>query len=59
MQKAWNRIKQEWEEDPVKVLVIASLVATAAAKLIEAGNNTRNSHAWKKEVNRRDRMTRR
>jgi dTDP-4-dehydrorhamnose reductase len=57
MDKAMNRIKQAWEENPIAVIAVASLAATAAAKLLDASTNRVNAQAWKKEVNRRDRMS--
>lgn len=57
MKKAQARIKQAFEENPMAVIAIASGAAIAIAKLIEAGTAANNSRAWKKEVNRRDRMT--
>lgn len=58
MDKAWNKIKKAWEENPITVIIVASFAATAASKLIDSSVNARNSSAWKKEVERRDRMTR-
>jgi hypothetical protein len=58
MNKAWNKIRQAWEDNPIMVIVVASFAATAASKLIDSSVNARNSNAWKKEVDRRDRMTR-
>jgi len=58
MQKAWDKIKQKFEEDPMQVLIVGALVATAAAKLIDASASRANTRTWAKEVNRRDRMTR-
>lgn len=53
MNKAWNRIKQVWEENPIAVIVVASLAVTAGAKLMDANTERRNSHTWEKEVQRR------
>lgn len=58
MNKAWDKIKQKWEEDPMMVIFVGSLAATAAAKLIEANTNRANSRSWDRETRRRDRMTR-
>lgn len=58
MEKAKMKIKKAWEEDPLQVIAIGALAATAAAKLIDAGTKASNSRAWKKEVDRRDRMSR-
>lgn len=53
MNKAWNQIKKAWEENPLQVIVIGALAATAAAKLLDASTAAKNSRAWEKEVNRR------
>lgn len=58
MNKAWDKIKQKYDEDPLSVLVVGALVATAAAKLLEASTARANSRTWEKEVRRRDRTTR-
>lgn len=58
MNKAWTKIKLAFEENPLMVITVGAFAATAAAKLIDSSVNARNSSAWKKEVDRRDRMTR-
>lgn len=58
MNKALDKIKQAWDENPIAVVVVASLAATAVAKLMDASTNRVNAHAWKKEVDRRDRKSR-
>lgn len=57
MNKAFDKLKRAWDENPMQVLVVGALVATAAAKLIEASNSSRNSRSWQKEVDRRRFMT--
>lgn len=59
MNKAWTKLKNKWEEDPMQVLVVGALVATAAAKLIDAQANARSRKTWEREVDRRERMSRR
>lgn len=58
MNKAFEKIKQAWEENPIAVIIVASFAATAAAKLIDASTARANAQSWRTEVNRRDRMTR-
>lgn len=53
MNKAFDKIKQAWEDNPITVIVVASFAVTAVAKLIDASTSARNSNAWKKEVDRR------
>lgn len=57
--RAWTKINQAWNENPLAVIAVASVAATAAAKLLDASTNRVNAQAWKKEVNRRDRNSRR
>lgn len=59
MDKAMARLKVEWERNPLQVIAVAALAATAAAKLLSASTESRNARVWAKEVDRRDRMSRR
>lgn len=56
MNKAWTKIKKAWEEQPLQVIAIGSLAATAAAKLLKATTEARNARTWKDEVERRRMM---
>lgn len=58
MQKAWDRLKKKWEEDPLQVLVVGALVATAGAKLLDAHSHAKSRKTWDREVERRERMSR-
>lgn len=58
MDKAMNRIKQAWDENPMGVIIVASLAATAAAKLLDASTSRANARTWSKEVDRRTRKIR-
>jgi hypothetical protein len=53
MNKFFDNLKTQSEENPTLALAIGAAVVTAAAKLIKAGNESRNSKAWAKEVDRR------
>jgi len=53
MNKAKDRLIQAWNENPLAVIAIASLAATAASKLINASTERANSRTWAKEVDRR------
>lgn len=59
MDKALNKIKKTWEENPLLVIGIATAAATAASQLMNANAKRINAKAWKKEVNRRSMMHRR
>lgn len=56
MNKAMDKIKQAWNENPLAVLAVAAVVATAAAKLMDANTARHNSRAWEMEVARRTMM---
>lgn len=56
--KVKTKLKKAWEEQPVIVIMVASATASVVLKTIETMNATRNSRAWAKEVDRRDKMDR-
>jgi hypothetical protein len=53
MNKALDKIKQAWEENPLQVIVVGALAATAASKLIDSMAAAKNTSTWAKEVDRR------
>lgn len=53
MNKAWDKLKKTWEENPQQVIALACFAALATAKLLDATTKARNAHTWKQEVNRR------
>jgi hypothetical protein len=59
MHNAKDKLKQAWDENPLAVIAVAAVAATAAAKLLDSVTATKNARAWKKEVDRRDRNSRR
>lgn len=48
---ALDKIKQEWNDNPIQTAVVGSFVATAAAKLISAMSESRGRRAYAKQVN--------
>jgi hypothetical protein len=57
MEISFDRLKKEFEENPVGVM---STFASAAVAVVGIGNmvtGMRNSRTWKKEVNRRTKMS--
>lgn len=58
MNKAWNKLKAKWNDDPITVIIVSSLAATAAAKLIDAMSTARSRKTWEREVARRERTIR-
>jgi hypothetical protein len=53
MDKVIDKFKQAWDENPLAVIAIGSFAVVAAARIINATTEARNSHTWKKEVDRR------
>lgn len=58
MNKAFDKIKQAWNENPLAVIAVAAVAATAVAKLMDANTARHNAQAWQIEVNRRAMMKR-
>lgn len=53
MHNAKDRIKKAWDENPLAVIAVGAVAATAAAKVLTAVTEARNAQTWKKEVDRR------
>lgn len=53
MNNAWNKIKKAFEENPMAVIVVGSLAANAAAKILHEVVAARNSRTYALEVDRR------
>jgi len=48
-----DKLKKYWDENPVEFIVVASLAATAAAKLIDAMSAAQGRRAYSRQVNYR------
>lgn len=55
MHKGWQKFKQTFEEHPIEVIIVVSIAATAAAKLIEAVSASQGRRAYAQSVNLRAR----
>lgn len=55
MHKGWNKIKQEFEENPMRVILVFGFAAGMAAKLIEASSAAQGRRAYAKSVDLRAR----
>lgn len=53
MDNALDKIKQAWRDQPLQVIALGGIVATAAAKILSASTEARNAKTWRKEVERR------
>lgn len=56
---AKDKLRQAWDENPLAVIAVASGAVIATAKLLDSVTAAKNTRTWKKEVNRRDRNSRR
>ena len=50
---AIDKIKEKWNDDPMQVLLVGGLVASAAAKVIDAVSAAQGRRAYAKSVNYR------
>ena len=50
-----NRLKQEWERQPLTVMFIAGIAATGLAKLIDASSAAQGRRAYARQVEYRTR----
>lgn len=48
-----ERLKKEWNENPLQCIAVAALAATAAAKLIDAVSSSRSKSAYARMANRK------
>lgn len=55
MHKGWNKIKQEFEENPMRVILYGGIAITAVAKLIEATSAAQGRRAYARSVDLRAR----
>lgn len=55
---AVGRLERAWDENPLAVIGVFAMASAGSAKLITAFTGLLNSRAWRREVARRDRMTR-
>lgn len=55
MQKGWNKIKQKFEENPIQVILVASIALTAVAKIVEATSAAQGRRAYARSVDLRAR----
>lgn len=45
-----DRLKKEWDDNPMQVIMIGSLAATAAAKVLDTLSSARSRHAYAKQI---------
>lgn len=57
MDRFIENLKNQAEENPVLAMGVAAGLITAISQLINSTTNKKNSKAWAKEVDRRDRVS--
>lgn len=58
MNKAIERLKKAWDDNPLACIAVGALAVTAAAKLLDASNERAKHRTWDREVDRRIRQGR-
>jgi hypothetical protein len=53
MKQGIEKLKQKFNEDPMTVIVVGALAATAVAKLVDAISAAQGRHAYAKQVDYR------
>lgn len=53
MNKAIDKLKEAWNENPLACIAIGALAVTATAKLMEANTHRASRRTWEREVDRR------
>jgi len=52
--KAWDKIKEAWDENPMLVITIGTAAVAAAGKFIEAVGSIQSKRAYAKRMNKKD-----
>jgi hypothetical protein len=53
MNEAYNKLKKRFNENPIEMILITAIAATAAAKLIDSVSAAQGRRAYAKSVNYR------
>jgi hypothetical protein len=56
VKQGWIKIKEFVNENPIAAIVVASLAANAAAKVLHEVVAAKNSRTYAKEIDRRTRL---
>lgn len=57
MEISLDNLKKQFEENPMAVLSTGAMIATTIVGLGNMATSMRNSRTWRKEVNRRTKMS--
>ena len=53
MQNAKDKLRKAWDDNPLAVIGVAAIAATALGKLFDGIANINRSRTWRREVDRR------
>lgn len=53
--KAWDKIKEAWDENPMLVITVGTAAVAALGKLIDAVGNVQSKRAYAKHYNSKKR----
>jgi hypothetical protein len=53
--KAWSKIKEAWDQNPMGVAIVVTAVFTATAKLIDSVGSYQSKKAYAEEARNRSR----
>jgi hypothetical protein len=45
-----DRLKKEWNENPLQTILVGSLAATAASKLLDSMSSARSRRAYARQI---------
>lgn len=51
--KAWDKIKEAWDENPMLVITVGTAAVAALGKLIDAAGSIQSKRAYAKRMNNR------
>jgi hypothetical protein len=51
--KAWSKIKEAWDENPMLVITVGTAAVAALGKLIDAAGSIQSKRAYAKRMNKK------
>ena len=49
----WDKLKEQWNENPLAVIAVAGLALTAVAKIVDSASAAQGRRAYAKQVDYR------
>lgn len=50
MEKGWEKLKKNWEDNPLQVIAVVGMASMGAAKLIDAISSASSRRAYARQV---------